>query len=205
MSQGSGGEALFLRQDRDAPALGAAVLTVLLGAAGCSAHPCLPSPALNNMRAPAPAPHRRPPANPARFVRPCCLLSFLSRAVLSDDGQGADKHKMERFLQPGGSFVGSVYGPISYPPLPLLAFKVVQGADRVTLAAAGALRSVDPDRLVIKKIVLTGGRRPVAPGAVFVCLRKGACEGEAGEVGRCCSQGACRPAAWHSHVYRDCI
>jgi hypothetical protein len=44
--------------------------------------------------------------------------------VLSDDGQGADKHKMERFMQAGGSFMGSVYAPISYPPLPLLAFKV---------------------------------------------------------------------------------
>lgn len=52
---------------------------------------------------------------------PC---SFLSRPQLSDDGQGSDKHKMERFLQPGRSLVGSIYGPISYPPLPLLAFKV---------------------------------------------------------------------------------
>lgn len=120
----------------------------------------------------------RLPTLPVLFSPPCCLLSFLSRAVLSDDGQGADKHKMERFLQPGGSFVGSVYGPISYPPLPLLAFKVVPGAERVTLAAAGALRSVDPDRLVIKKIVLTGaGGRQVAPGAVFVCLRKGCVRG----------------------------
>lgn len=58
-------------------------------------------------------------------------------------------------MQAGGSFVGSVYGPISYPPLPLLAFRVGPGG--VTLAAAGALRSVDPDRLVIKKIVLSGG------------------------------------------------
>lgn len=64
---------------------------------------------------------------------------------------------MERFLQPGGSFNGSIYAPISYPPLPLLAFKVVPGSAHARLAAAGALRSVDPDRLVIKKIVLTGG------------------------------------------------
>jgi len=53
-----------------------------------------------------------------------CLCSFLARPLLSYDGQGADKHKMERFLQPGAGMVGSVYGPISYPPLPLLAFKV---------------------------------------------------------------------------------
>jgi pre-rRNA-processing protein TSR1 len=76
--------------------------------------------------------------------------------VLSDDGQGGDKHKMERFMQQGSSFLGSVYAPISYPPVPLLAFKVVPGSRHVRLAAAGALRSVDPDRLVIKKIVLSG-------------------------------------------------
>ncbi len=76
--------------------------------------------------------------------------------MLSDDGQGGDKHKMERFMQPGASFVGSIYAPISYPPLPLLAFTVVPGSPHVTLAAAGALRSVDPDRLIIKKIVLSG-------------------------------------------------
>ena len=59
----------------------------------------------------------------------CCATqllhrSFLSRPLLSDDGQGADKHKMERFLQPGATLVGSAYGPIAYLPLPLLAFKV---------------------------------------------------------------------------------
>lgn len=58
--------------------------------------------------------------------------SFLSRPLLSDDGQGADKHKMERFLQPGATLVGSAYGPISYLPLPLLAFKV-----RVCVCAYG--------------------------------------------------------------------
>lgn len=51
--------------------------------------------------------------------------------------------------------VATVYAPISYGPLPLLAFKRVPGA-RPQLAAAGALRGVDPDRVVLKKIVLTG-------------------------------------------------
>lgn len=54
----------------------------------------------------------------------CGLRSFMAQPVLSDDGQGADKYKMDRFLQPGKTAVGSVYAPISYPPLPLLVFKV---------------------------------------------------------------------------------
>jgi pre-rRNA-processing protein TSR1 len=52
------------------------------------------------------------------------LRSFMARPVLSDDGQGSDKYKMDRFLQDGKTAVGSVYAPISYPPLPMLAFKV---------------------------------------------------------------------------------
>jgi hypothetical protein len=51
--------------------------------------------------------------------------------------------------------VATVYAPISYGPLPLLAFKCTPGRTPM-LAAAGALRSVDPDRVVLKKIVLTG-------------------------------------------------
>jgi len=34
--------------------------------------------------------------------------------------------------------------------------QVIPGSPHVVFAAAGALRSVDPDRLVIKKIVLSG-------------------------------------------------
>jgi hypothetical protein len=51
--------------------------------------------------------------------------------------------------------VASVYAPIAYGPLPLLAFKAAPGR-RPRLAAVGALRSVDPDRVVLKKIILTG-------------------------------------------------
>ncbi len=56
---------------------------------------------------------------------------------------------------PGRHLVASVYAPISYGPLPLLAFKCAPGRQPV-LAATGGLRSVDPDRVVLKKIVLTG-------------------------------------------------
>jgi hypothetical protein len=43
--------------------------------------------------------------------------------------------------------------------------QVVPGSRHVVIAAAGALRSVDPDRLVIKKIVLSGGREANATAA----------------------------------------
>ena len=89
------------------------------------------------------------------------LRAFEARPVLSGDDTGADKHKMERFLHDGRHCVASVYAPICYGPLPLLAFKVGGGEGggvsmRPALAAVGSLRGVDPDRVVLKKIVLTG-------------------------------------------------
>lgn len=73
-----------------------------------------------------------------------------------------DKHKFERFLHPGRFVVASIFAPISFPPLPLLVFKEATLGDRrgaagaATLVASGSLRSVDPDRIVLKKITLSG-------------------------------------------------
>jgi pre-rRNA-processing protein TSR1 len=66
----------------------------------------------------------------------CGLRSFVGQPVLSDDAQGADKNKMERFLHPGKTAVGSLYAPISFPPLPLLAFKVRHGVHLASIDAA---------------------------------------------------------------------
>lgn len=62
--------------------------------------------------------------------------------------------------------MATVYAPIAYPPLPLLAFKLPEAGagGYARLAASGSLRSCDPDRIVLKKIVLSG-----YPVKVCVC------------------------------------
>ncbi|KAI3432659.1 hypothetical protein D9Q98_004203 [Chlorella vulgaris] len=84
------------------------------------------------------------------------LRSFYARPVYSSDEHGADKFKMERFLHEGRSTVATVYAPIAYPPLPVLAFKMAADGGTAQLVASGSLRSCDPDRIVLKKIVLSG-------------------------------------------------
>ncbi|KAF5204311.1 Pre-rrna-processing protein tsr1-like protein [Thalictrum thalictroides] len=82
---------------------------------------------------------------------------FIARPVFSSDAMNSDKHKMERFLHPGRFSMASVYAPISFPPLPLIVLK--SGNGEVTspvVAAVGLLRSIDPDRIILKKIILTG-------------------------------------------------
>lgn len=82
------------------------------------------------------------------------VRQFVGRPVFSADDMHADKHKMDRFLYAGHQAVASVYAPVTYPPMPILAFDMSSGSPR--LAFTGTLRSNDPDRINLKKIVLTG-------------------------------------------------
>ena len=63
---------------------------------------------------------------------------------------------MERFLHPGCFSIASVYAPISFRPLPLIAMKKTGDSDSLVVAAVGSLSSVDPDRINLKRIILTG-------------------------------------------------
>lgn len=81
---------------------------------------------------------------------------FGCRPLYSSDNFNSDKHKMERFLHPGRFSIASIYAPISFPPLPLIALKIDGEAASPAVAAVGSLRSIDPDRILLKKIILTG-------------------------------------------------
>ena len=50
--------------------------------------------------------------------------SFIARPIFSTDDPNVDKHKLERFLHDKRQCVATIYGPIQYGPLPLLAFKL---------------------------------------------------------------------------------
>ncbi|OEL20864.1 Pre-rRNA-processing protein TSR1-like protein [Dichanthelium oligosanthes] len=80
---------------------------------------------------------------------------FTARPLFSSDNINCNKHKMERFLHHGRFSVASVYAPICFPPLPLIVLKNTDGEQPV-IAAVGSLKSADPDRIILKKIVLTG-------------------------------------------------
>ncbi|XP_009463464.1 PREDICTED: pre-rRNA-processing protein TSR1 homolog, partial [Nipponia nippon] len=69
--------------------------------------------------------------------------------------EGSDKHKLERFLRPDAALVVTVYAPIAFPPASVLLFKQRSNGMH-DLIATGSLLSVDPDRIVIKRLVLSG-------------------------------------------------
>ncbi|CAL9239318.1 unnamed protein product [Arabidopsis halleri] len=81
---------------------------------------------------------------------------IIARPVFSTDNFSSDKHKMERFLHSGSFSLASIYGPISFPPLPLVVLKISEGSDAPAVAALGSLKSIEPNKIISKKIILTG-------------------------------------------------
>lgn len=63
--------------------------------------------------------------------------SYAARPVFSTDEPSGSRFKMERFMHEGRQTVMSVYAPICFGPLPLLAF-LRRPDGSVTLAASGA-------------------------------------------------------------------
>uniref|UniRef100_A0A914WYA7 Pre-rRNA-processing protein TSR1 homolog n=1 Tax=Plectus sambesii TaxID=2011161 RepID=A0A914WYA7_9BILA len=79
---------------------------------------------------------------------------FEAAPVFSQHTNG-DKHKMERYLPAEGVVVASVYAPIIFPPSSVLVFREDKRG-RHQLVATGAVLDLNPDRVVVKRIVLSG-------------------------------------------------
>ncbi|CAK4074489.1 unnamed protein product [Aphanomyces euteiches] len=80
----------------------------------------------------------------------CGFRRFQGCPIFSDQNLKADKHKFQRFLPTGGWSVASVYGPATYQPASVLL------VHNNALIASGTLLNVDPDRIVLKRVVITG-------------------------------------------------
>ncbi|XP_054429303.1 pre-rRNA-processing protein TSR1 homolog isoform X2 [Pteronotus mesoamericanus] len=84
----------------------------------------------------------------------CGFRRFRASPLFSQH-TAADKHKLQRFLTADTALVVTVYAPITFPPASVLLFKQNNNGMH-SLIATGHLLSVDPDRMVIKRVVLSG-------------------------------------------------
>ncbi|NWX91926.1 TSR1 protein, partial [Nothoprocta pentlandii] len=84
----------------------------------------------------------------------CGFRRFRASPLFSQH-TSADKHKLERFLRPDAALVVTVYAPITFPPASVLLFKQRSNGMH-DLIATGSLLAVDPDRIVVKRLVLSG-------------------------------------------------
>uniref|UniRef100_T1IWB5 Pre-rRNA-processing protein TSR1 homolog n=1 Tax=Strigamia maritima TaxID=126957 RepID=T1IWB5_STRMM len=78
---------------------------------------------------------------------------FAARPIFSPHAIG-NKHKYDRFL--GNDItIATIFAPIVFPPMPVLVYRQNAAGEKV-LVATGNVLSVNPDRVVVKKIVLSG-------------------------------------------------
>lgn len=79
---------------------------------------------------------------------------FATRPIFSAHTNGS-KFKYERFLRSDVATIASIYAPITFSPASVVVFKERADGSHM-LIATGSLLSVNPDRLVIKRAVLSG-------------------------------------------------
>uniref|UniRef100_A0A8C5MWA9 Pre-rRNA-processing protein TSR1 homolog n=1 Tax=Leptobrachium leishanense TaxID=445787 RepID=A0A8C5MWA9_9ANUR len=84
----------------------------------------------------------------------CGFRRFRASPLFSQH-TSADKQKSERFLRSDTAVVVTAYAPITFPPASVLLFKQRNNGMQ-DLVATGSLLSVDPGRIIIKRIVLSG-------------------------------------------------
>lgn len=88
------------------------------------------------------------------LVFQCGYRRFIVRPVFSQHTNGS-KHKFERYFQPDSTVVATFYAPIQFPPAPVLCYRPLPNG-KLDLIATGSLLSCNPDRIVLKRAVLSG-------------------------------------------------
>ena len=85
-----------------------------------------------------------------------------ARPIFSSVVSGSDKTLVQRFMPRGKHVRASIYGRVTFPPAPVLMFAAqVLGSYKNEfpfnpLVASGVLASCDPNKLLIKRAVITG-------------------------------------------------
>ena len=78
---------------------------------------------------------------------------FAACPIFSQHTNGS-KHKYERYFR-DGAIVMTTFAPITFPPAPVLVF-TEQNHGELSLLATGSLLNNDPNRIVVKRTVLSG-------------------------------------------------
>ncbi|EFA86063.1 hypothetical protein PPL_01299 [Heterostelium album PN500] len=92
---------------------------------------------------------------------------YSANPIYSISAPNCDKQKYEPYLFAGRNSVATIFAPITFPPAPLLVFR---DSSCEQLVATGHLLSVNPDRIICKRIILTG-RIAKALSRKFVTIR----------------------------------
>ncbi|XP_025073225.1 pre-rRNA-processing protein TSR1 homolog isoform X2 [Pogonomyrmex barbatus] len=93
----------------------------------------------------------RPIESKEKLIFQCGFRRFAACPIFSQHTNGI-KHKYERYLQSDSTVVASMYAPVIFSPCPILCYI----EKKVELVATGSVLSYNPNRIVLKRVVLSG-------------------------------------------------
>ncbi|XP_023320999.1 pre-rRNA-processing protein TSR1 homolog [Eurytemora carolleeae] len=88
-----------------------------------------------------------------RLIFHCGWRRFASCPIFSQHSTG-NKHKYERYFR-DDVVVMTTFAPITFPPAPVLVFQELTDGTH-SLLGSGTLLSADPDRVIVKRTLLSG-------------------------------------------------
>ncbi|KOX72945.1 Pre-rRNA-processing protein TSR1 like protein [Melipona quadrifasciata] len=96
----------------------------------------------------------QPVKSKEKLIFQCGFRRFTACPIFSQHTNG-NKHKYERYFRPKSTVVASIFAPITFPPCPILCY--IQKLNKsLELIATGSVLSANPDRIVVKRVVLSG-------------------------------------------------
>ncbi|CAG8753330.1 23519_t:CDS:10, partial [Cetraspora pellucida] len=94
------------------------------------------------------------------LIMHCGFRRYVVRPLYSQNtlgGKGTNNvHKYEKFINPGRSYIATIYGPINFGNLPVTFYKDTGDINAPTCVASGFFVNSDPKRIIAKRIILTG-------------------------------------------------
>ncbi|XP_024882748.1 pre-rRNA-processing protein TSR1 homolog [Temnothorax curvispinosus] len=110
--------------------------------------------------------YTRPIKSKERLIFQCGFRRFAACPIFSQHTNGA-KHKYERYFHPDSTVVASMYAPVTFSPCPILCY-VENKSGKLELIATGSVLSCNPNRIVLKRVVLSGHPYKVNKRSVVV-------------------------------------
>ncbi|KAK9294994.1 hypothetical protein QLX08_010567 [Tetragonisca angustula] len=96
----------------------------------------------------------QPVKSKEKLIFQCGFRRFTACPIFSQHTNG-NKHKNERYFRPESTVVASMFAPITFPPCPVLCY--IQKLNKsLELIATGSVLSANPNRIVVKRVVLSG-------------------------------------------------
>lgn len=101
-----------------------------------------------------PGANERPIQSKDRLIFHVGFRRYINQPIFSSHTSG-QKQKFSKFFHVGHTVVASMYAPVTYAPASVVVFRQISG-NRQQLVATGSVYSVNTDRCILKRVVLTG-------------------------------------------------